>query len=444
MKLKVIILVTVTIAVLLGLAIFRFVPGCELSGKTGKPALSPPVSRPLWQDIQSVENVGAPGLSQEGGDIVLEGFGELIGFFPLPDEDRMLLAMDWQDDVMGFYTVDLHSRTVESIGGVLLKGPMPKAELYSWPWVLVQTAESDGNYSWVLVDISSGQTEVVWESYAWVPQGLRRRPVWFSGETWYLGPVSGPYVTDILAGETIHGNGGYSPVNPVAQDWPRWAGGVSGSSWYMFPTDQGGAVAFDLDSGRRHFLQQDQELVWNAQRSQLAWCKDNQLGLLEPGKSPVFLDAGVVPGFPLWSANSNKLYFLGGDEDYFGITWKNIWAWDSEEGYAEVIKLPGNWTRWRLLAATEEAVLAAAGDGDYLLYIDTGNGRISELSGVVQWRWQDGTLLAIYQREMIRISPGLEPRILSREAEEISILALVNQFVIYSQDGRPFIKQLVK
>jgi len=334
---------------------------------------------------------------------------------------------------------------VRNMGGIRLQGKPPKLETFVWPWILLNGEDDDGNRSWLLVDVSSGKAEVAWSSYAWVPQGLRRRPVWYSGQDWYLGPVSGPAVTDALSGETVAGKPKYEIVNPVTENWPRWAGGVSYSNWYLYPVRGGGSALVDLATGIERLLDLDQELVWNMERTLLAWTQDGEMGLLNPRSGPTTLvSSGIVPSAPLWSSNGDSLYYLGGEDNYFGTTWKSLWTWEEETGVQRLFSLPGNWNRWRLLAATEEAVLAAAGDnGEHLIYFDVANEKYHELNSVQQWLWREGTLVFLREGDMLRLSPGFETKVLVREAEDITLLALVNQFVIYASEGKIFVKQLV-
>lgn len=427
----------------LGLTVFAALSGCGHAGGNNNSGSVPAEGKPLWEDIRAVATSRAPSLELDGGDLVMEGFGQLVNFYPLPEEESQMFVLDWQDDVLGFYTLDLHDRSVTDMGGLQLKGPLPTVQRFSWPWVLVQSSDSQGNFSWVLIDLSGGQAEVAWQSFAWVPQGLRRRPVWQGGDTWYLGPITGPFVTDILTGEIVSNNAEYNYITPVGQDWPRWAGGVSGSDWYMPPVD-GGVILAKLKGDSVQFLEQNGEWAWNQDKTRAAWCHDSQLGLLKPGGAVAPLDIkGAVPGAPLWSMESDKLYFLGGEADYFGTSWKRIYVWEEETGTQELFTLPGKWARWRILAATDEAVLASAGDGECLIYGDVSNDKLIELSGVQQWTWQEGNLVALSQEEMIRISAGFDPKVLIREIEGVELHSLVDQFVIFTQDGKTYIRQLV-
>jgi hypothetical protein len=408
--------------------------------------------------VTETANPRQPVLSQESGDIVLDEMGHVIGLGAIPDQEREVLVVDWQDGVAGFYLLDLHSRTIADMGGIELLGPRPRLDSYVWPWVLLQTENDRGSHSWALIDLSSGQAQIAWSYSAGVPQGLRRRPVWFNGSSWYLGPVTGPRITDILTGRRVGGHD-FEPVNPVSHPWPRWGGPVTGSHWYMVPVSGGGSALINLETNSQLLLAQDQDIAWNTGNSRMAWRQDNQLGLLSTEGQIDPLDLGdVIPGPPLWSSNGENLYFLGGEQDFFGTTWRDLWVYDEqdpegpEEGYywetgaRPIVTLPGNWTRWRLLAATDEAVLAAAGENSELLfYFDLMTQKTHEIKGTEagNWVWQGGTLIAVRAGEIIRISPGFGIRNVSREAKGYSILGIVNQFVFYTHDGRVFIKQIV-
>lgn len=448
MKSKYSIFTAVLALLLAALTVPFFLPGCAVPAKNGTAAPPPPQSKPVWQEVKVVQSVRQPELGLEGGDIIMENFGNPLGFFPSPEDDRWILAVDWQNSLAGFYILDLYSRTVNPLGGIHLTGPAPVVADFSWPWVLLKgSGTSDANYSscsWILVDISGEQPEIVWDYSASVPNTLRQ-PVWFSGETWYLGPVKGPVITDILSGKTIAGNQEHPPVNPVQQGWPGWAGGVTDSNWFMYPLEGGGAALLNLDNGSLRVLDQDQELVWNGGRTQLAWCQEDQLGLLDTrGAKTAINSGGVVPGAPLWSDNSDKLYYLGKVDNYIGAAWKGLWTWTTGAGASKLFDLPGNWTQWQLLAATNEAVLAQAGDnGQHLVYFDLGNEELFEVSGVQQWAWQGGTMVAVCPDRMIRISPGFDPKVLVRDAQDLVLLGVVNQFVFYKLEGNVMIKQLI-
>ncbi|MGI6366404.1 MAG: hypothetical protein ACOX2G_11910 [Bacillota bacterium] len=436
-------LILIPVMLILILAAVVLSQGCQNVGGTGI-SLNPPKAVSLWTEVAGTINPRAPQLNPEGGDICLEGLGEILGFFAIPQEDWQILALDWANGILGFYILDLHTRSVNDLGGIQFRGSQPKLETFAWPHALLSASDDQGNFSWVLVDLAEGKPEIAWESHAWVPQGLRRRPLWWSGETWYIGPISGPSVTDALSGKTVAGKPKYEIVNPVAEAWPRWAGGVARSKWYMYPILGGGSSLVDLETGFERRLTQDQEFVWNAPRTQVAWLQDGVLGVLDPyGKSTVLPIADIVPGTPVWSGNSDTLYFLGGEDNYFGPTWKTLWGWDKETGPRPLADLPGNWNRWRLLYATSEAVLAAAGEnGEHLIYFDVANDKVHQLNCASQHLWQEGVLIALVGNDLLRLSPGFDAKVLAREAQDYTLLGMVNQFFIYSNQGKVYIKQL--
>lgn len=440
MKLR-ILLITFLILVVAGLAGIVYFQGCEQPKDAGKVRTPPPESMPLWQQVELKENPRAPQLEQNGGDMEVEGFGEILGFHPVPEQDWQIIALDWEDEVVGVYILDLHAREIIDLGAVHLEGPRPTVESYVWPWVLLQSQDESGNFSWVLVDVAEG--EIVWEDYAWVPPGLRNRPVWYTSQDWFMGPISGPVLTNVLSGETVETSAEHS-LNPVKNKWPAWCGGRTNCPWYIAPAQEGGSTMVNLVDGRRLYLEQDQNLSWNGDWSSLAWIQDGTLGLTDISDGRNTTLNTVVPASPRWSSNSDKLYFLGGQEDYLGTVWDSLWSWEEEAGVSQLFSLPGNWVHWRLLAVADEAVLALAGEGgESLVYFDVPNQEIYELGAARDWQWDEGNLVAVYQDELIRVSPGAGCKVLDREAEDIVPLDMVNQFLIYAQDGLVYIMQLV-
>ena len=444
------------VALVLALPALIMLPGCSSIGNTPRDT-RPPSTVNLWSGATETENPRQPSLGHEGGDVVLDEIGDIVGVRAIPDENSELLAVDWEDGIAGFYIIDVYAGEIRDLGGIQLEGPRPRLESYNWPWVLLQTEDEDGQHSWALIDLSSGQAQVAWEHSALVPQGLRRRPVWYNGSGWYLGPVAGPQIVDVLSGESVSGHD-FEAINPVQHPWPRWAGPVNGSHWYMLPVAGGGSALLNLETNSQLFLEQDQDISWNMERDTIAWRQDNKLGLLSTDGSVKTLDLeGMIAGAPLWSSNGENLYFLGGEQDYFGTTWRDLWMHyeedleDGEDYYQEtgsrkLLTLPGSWNRWRLLAATDEAVLASAGENsELLLYFDLMTQQTHKLNGIQagNWIWQRGTLVAIRDQDMIRISPGFGVRSIAKEAQEYTLLGAVNQFVIYTHGDRLLIKQLV-
>lgn len=409
-------------------------------GKAGPPLLT---SKPVWTEVSLLAPPRNPALVQEAGDMVLDGLGEFIGASYIPDADRQILVMDWAENVLGFYIADLYGRKVHVLGGIEIRGGRPRLAASVWPQLLFYDQDDDGNRSWLLVDLAGEEPEIIWQGYAWVPPGLRREPVWFGGENWYMGPVTGPAITRIPSGETAAGRPDYEVLNPVTETWPLWAGGVSNSSWYMYPVRDGGCALLDIETGREHLVTKCQELAWNEERTLLAWAEDGQVGVLDAQGKNVALIIQGWSGQICWSETGNSLYYLGGEENFLGVTWEALWRWEEETGVRRLASLPGTWNKWRLLRATEEAVLAAAGgNGETLFYFDVANEKIYELKDVEQWLWQAGVLIFLRQGELLRLSPGFDTRIILRDAGECTLLGLVNRFVLYTLHGKVYIRQL--
>lgn len=432
---KKILILTAAIAIIL-----LFAQGCSVQEKLHSIG-APPKSKPLWTEVRLAQSSCSPELSQAAGDMALEGFGQFRAFAPIPEDQHTLLALAWENEVASLYSLDLHAVEVTELGSVALKGPAPALEAVAWPWVLLGAEDDGGNHSWVLLDFSGGQAEIAWQASAWVPPGLRRQPVWFNGDSWYLGPVAGPYFTDILSGKTF--NEYQEGLNPVENAWPLWAGGVAGSHWYMLPLEEG-SVLQNLKTGTQVPLNCNQEIVWNKDNTLLACRQEESLGLADTaGRTSALVSGGVLPQAPLWSADSDKLYFLGGSKDYFGTCCKELWAWTEEAGPVQLFTLPGNWTQWRLLAASDDAVLGRAGDnGELLVYFDVSAGRMFELKSNA-YKWQEGTLVALLEDRVVRLSPASRSRIILKDTQELEILDLVNHYFIYSLEGAVYIKQLI-
>ncbi len=436
MEKKIVLLFAAALAIAL-----LFAQGCSVSDKLGLMGNSHPKTQPLWSEVKLVQNPRRPELISAAGDIALEKFGEFRGFAAIPEEKHTLLALAWQDEIASLYSLDLRSVEVTGLGAVALKGPAPALEAVAWPWVLLGAEDEEGNHSWVLLDLSGGQAEIAWQASAWVPLGLRRQPVWFNGESWYLGPVAGPYFTDILSGETF--NEFQEGLNPVNNAWPRWAGGVAGSHWYLLPVEEG-SVLQNLSNGAQVSLSYNQEMVWNSDHTLLAWRQEDSLGLADTaGKTRTIVSGGVLPQSPMWSAASEKLYFLGGAKDYFGTCCNELWAWTEETGPVQLFSLPGNWAQGGLLAATDDAVLGCPGDnGEHLVYFDVAADKMYELKPK-EFKWQEGTLIALLEDKLVRFSPASGSRVILKDAQDLKILALVNQYLIYSQGDAVYIKQLI-
>lgn len=399
-----------------------------------------PQEKPLWTEVSFIEREIDPQLVQVSGGIALEGFGQLLGVEAVTEDTHTLLALGWEEGLASFFLLDLDSVKASILGTVSLKGPAPTLKAVAWPQVLLEARDEEGNFSWVLLDFSGEQGEILWQENAWVPPGLRRQPVWFNGEGWYYGPVDGPYFTDILTGETI--SEFQQGLNPVEKPWPYWAGGAAGSHLYLLPLEDG-TVLQNLKEDNQVFLNFTEELVLNRDNSLLAWLQDGSLGLVDTaGEKRVIINTGIVPQTPLWSSESDTLYFLKGSEDFLGACCEELWAWTGETGFAQLFTLPGKWARWRLLAANDEAVLARAGDnGDLLVYFDVVDDKVYELK-TSEYVWQDGTLIALLEDQLVRLSPAVGSRSLLKDVGGVKILQLINQFLFICKDGEVLIQQL--
>jgi hypothetical protein len=429
---KKITLITVTLICLL------CIQGCSSS----PPAhlISPLPDQPLWTEVGIIESSLDPKLVQASGDIALEGFGQLLGVMEITEDSNTLLALGWEQNLASFFLIELDSVKVRTLGTVSLKGPAPTLKAVAWPQVLLEAKDEEGNFSWVLLDFSGDQGKIVWKESTWVPPGLRQQPVWFNGDGWYCGPIDGPYFTDILKGDTF--SEFQQGLSPVDNPWPSWAGGTEGSHWYLLPLEDG-SVLQNLKEDSQVFLKYNQELVWNMDNSLLTWLQDGSMGLVDStGETKTLLTSGVVPQSPIWSSASDTLYFLEGSEDFMGTCCKELWSWTNETGFSQLFSLPGNWARWRLLAACDDAVLARAGDnGELLVYFDVAAEKMYELRTSV-FTWQDGTLIASLEGQLVRLSPATGSRVILKDAGEVNMLKLVNQFLFFSQDGEIYIKQL--
>jgi hypothetical protein len=422
------------------IAVILLVPGCSTSKIIGLTGNSPPESKTLWTEIAAAESPLSPELKRIGKDIELKGFGQLLAFAEGP-ADTSMLALAAQAEVVSIYLIDLRNIEVKNLGALMLKGPTPVLEAYAWPWVLLGAAEEGGAHSWVLLDVSGEQLEIAWQGSAWVPPGLRRQPLWYNGESWYMGPVAGPYFTDILSGKSI--STVPEGINPVKNAWPSWAGGAAGSHWCLLP-EEDGSLLQNLQSGAKISLPYNQEMVWNSDKTLLAWHQDDSLGLVDTaGETRVLISSGVVPQSPLWSDSGEKLYFLGGDRDCFGTCSKELWFWEENASPVRLFTLPGNWPQWRLLAATDDAVLGRAGcNGELLVYFDVAAGIKYELKSDA-YKWQDGALIALYEGKLVQISPASGSRVILKDTQGFEIFTLVNRYLIYFMDGVVYIKQLI-
>lgn len=431
-----------TIWPILLLIFLFFISGCSVWQQGKLVDSSPPEVYPVWTQVEITANSNNPQLCQLADDVFLEGFGQLLGFWSVPGERDCIAVLSWQDGIASVYFLNLASEEVTFLGAVALLGAPPVIEAMDWPQILLGAQDEGGNHSWVLLDFSAETAKIIWQASHWLPLGMRRQPVWFSGNKWYMGPVAGPYITDILSGEKVYQfEGG---LNPVTNYWPSWAGGTSGGPFYLLPRE-GGSLLIDLAKRSQVALSYNQGLAWNWENTCVAWQQGENLGLSDTnGHSKILVSGGVVPQQPLWSAEGNNLYFLKGSNDLFGTCCKELWTWSEEGGSRKLFSLPENWPSWQLLAAMDNAVLAQAGDSDRLIiyYLDVVSGTMYELDK--GYAWQAGELVALYQSSAVRFSPGKKPRVLFPDVDDLEIIALVDRYFIYSLDGTIHIKQLVQ
>lgn len=422
--------------------VLLLISGCTAWEKSKLVDGYPPETYPLWTQVEMTADPNTPRLCQLDDDIFLEGFGQLLGFWSLPDGGDSLAALAWQNGIASFYSLDLAGEEVVSLGAIALLGEPPTIEAMDWPWVLLGAQDEGGNHSWVLLDFSAEGDKIIWQASHWVPLGMRRQPVWYSGGKWYMGPVFGPYFTDILSGEKVcQFEGG---LNPVTNHWPSWAGGTPGGPFYLMPREEG-SLLIDLAEGGQVALNCDRGLAWNAGKTWVAWQEGESLGLATTtGQSRVIVSEGVVPQQPLWSAEGDNLLFLKGSSDLFGTCCRELWLWTEKGGSRKLFTLPENWPSWQLLAAVDDAVLAQAGDsGELIIYFDVAGGKMYELEDD-GFAWQEGELVALYRGSAVRFAPGKDPRIIFRDVEDLEVIALVDRYFIYSLDGIIHIKQLVQ
>lgn len=401
-----------------------------------------PETLPVWAAVEITVDPASPQLNQLDEDMILDGFGQVKGFWALPGAEDSLLVLAWQNGIASFYALDIDRAQVDKLGAIALLGAPPAVEVMAWPQVLLGAQDEAGNHSWVLLEFLEGQVKILWQASAWVPWGIRRQPIWFNGERWFMGPVRGPYFTDILTGKTLcKFEGGH---NPVLHPWPSWAGGTAAAPFYLVPKEEG-SLLVDLASNTMSPLYYDQGLAWNRDYSMLAWQQDGSLGFVDSaGKPRNLASEGIVPQQPLWSADGEDLFFFKGSNDLFGACCKELWTWNEQTGSRRLFTLPENWPRWQLLAAVSNAVLAQAGEnGDLLVYFDLAAGKMYELKESA-YAWQAGDLVALDASVAVRYSPGKNPRIIFRDVSDLKILALLNRYFIYSLDGAVHIKELVQ
>ena len=402
----------------------------------------------LWENISLQQ--GEPtehSLAQSSGDLVVEGGGQVLAVLAWPHDQQQLLLVDYADSTVMLTVLDLNSLSTEPLGSITLEGEKPVVAGYRYPQMLLQADDGQGFFQWLLVDIEEWQ--ILWQHSSSVPEGLRRRPVWHNGATWLLGPVSGPGILDILTGEVAVRELLYTPVNPLTQAWPRWSGPARVGSLFAYPAtdDSQDVIALaDTQTGEQWAFPGGRQIAWAQCGGWVAWIHMDRLYVFGPDGQIRQPQPDVPASSPMWSQDSGRLFFIAGSEDYLGVTWNELWSWQEGEEPELVRELPPALGRWRLLAAADEAVLAAAGDNNELfMYMDFVGDRQWELAGetTTSWLWHRGNLFAENEGNLIRISPGGTKRTLDAVEGDLKILAVIENFLIFTVDGQLQIKQVV-
>ncbi len=435
--------------VVAAMTVLLFVAGCSAGDNTWKPINSDNGSlQPLWEHValQPPAQTGHS-LAQISGDVIVQEGGQALAVLDWPDDDRQLLLVDYADSVVMLTILDLNSLGTEPVGSILLQGEEPVVADYHYPHILLQADDGQGVFQWLLVDIE--QWDIVWQHSSTVPQGLRRRPVWHNGESWLLGPVSGPGIKDVLTGEFAVGKLLYTAVNPLVQPWPLWSGPAQVGSLFAYPaTEQGQEVMAlaDTKSGQQWAFPGGRQIAWAQCGGWVAWIHQDRLYVFGPD-GEVRQPLGDVPASsPMWSQNSLQLFFIAGEEDYLGVTWKEVASWQPGEEPEFVRELPAALGRWRLVAAAEQALLAVAGtDSGVMTYMDLVNDRNWDLAanGNDSWLFHNGNLFAQQDDDLVRISPGGSKRTLLSADGELGILTVIETFLVFTIDGQVQIKQVV-
>lgn len=427
-------------------AIFiMFLAACSSSNGGGGGWLPPsgqvtPVE--LWSRASLVEP-GEQGiqLAQQSGDLVLQGAESVLALLAVPEE-RQLLAVDRVLHTVRLTLLDLNRLETYPVGDIVLEGAEPAVAGYHYPWLLFQASNSDGMFHWLLVDIS--EWEQVWEHSAWVPEGLRQKPVWYHDGNWLLGPVSGPRITDVPHSSRPIDQLEYAPLNPLTRTWPGWAGPAG--PWFAYPAkhqEEEKIALINVDTNFQLLLPAGQQLRWDSQAGALAWIVEEQLVVVRPGEQALEPMGDQPVCAPLWSGQSQHLYFVAGRRDYFGVTWDRLWSWQEGEKPVPEYDLPPVLGRWRLLAAADEAVLAAA--GDVLVYFDLVERCHWELGAVEpgNWLWAEANLFVVNDGELLRISPGGSRRLLQQFEHPVRLLSLVDNYLAYQVEDQVLLKQVI-
>lgn len=435
----------VWIAAILAAMFFTACSAGEGGGELWQRENGPETPEQLWTEVALSEPEQARiELVQTSGDVILEGAGSLLALLPLPEQDRQLLAVDLVDASVRLTLLDLNRLETEALGSVLLVGSTPVVADYSYPWLLFQTANSAGMFQWLLLDME--HWEIEWQHAAWVPRGMRRQPVWCHDDTWLLGPVSGPTITDVLTGRPMIERLVHSPLNPLSQPWPGWAGPAP-ASWFAYPAEgEEEAVALiNLKTGEQLLFPAGNDLVWQSQGKLLAWTEESILTVASPGEEAAQPMGAQPVCSPLWSGEGEYLYYIAGSRDYLGITWNGLWRWQEKEGPLLLSELPFSMGRWQLLAASDRSVLARGDNSEVLVYFDLVETQHWELSEIEpgNWLWSAGNLFAAADGELLRLTPGAEKRVIARYENQVELIALVDNYLAFQVDEQVLIKQII-
>lgn len=401
----------------------------------GRVGLKPfPPGKDLWGQMELLTPENNLTLRIASGDILLEGAGEILALREIPDEPRQMILAAWQEGVLTLYHLDLQLRQAAALAAVNIRGPAPKLTGFQWPQLLFQGQDGEGNFHWLLLDLAA-EPEILWQHYAFVPPAFRREPLWHHQGQWYLAPLQGPVIQEVLSGRRFT----LDQAQPLREGWPGWAG--PGAGCYIYPGQGQEPRRLDLATGSCQPLELAQDYAWNRERTLLA-CRGESISL-HNAQGREELSLSVEPGPPLWADDEDFLYFLGGEQDYFGLVWRELWLWDTVAEPQAVLSLPGSWGRWRLVHASSQAVLAAAGEKlDNWYYFDLELNTQLTLKPMKQYLWYHGHLIAVTGEGLIRISPGLGRRIIQRSDTPMEILGLAGSFLVYRHLGQVRIRQL--
>jgi hypothetical protein len=394
-----------------------------------------PAGKDLWGQLELLTPENNLRLRIASGDILLEGAGEIVAVREAPDEPGQLVLTAWQDGILTVYHLDLQLRQATALAAVNIPGPAPKLTGFQWPQLLFQGQDGEGNFHWLLLDLVQ-EPEILWQHHAFVPPAFRREPLWHHQGRWFLAPLQGPVIQEVISGNRFP----LDEAFPLREGWPRWAG--PGAGCFIYPGQGREPRRLDLTTGSCLPLEVAQDFAWNRERTLLA-CRGESIILYGPqGREELPLN--VQPGPPLWADDEDFLYFLGGEKDFFGLVWREIWLWDLVSEPQAVLALPGYWGRWRLVQASSLAVLAAAGEKlNTWYYFDLELNTQLTLKPMSQYLWFQGHLLAVTSQGLIRISPGMGRHFIQRSDTPLEIIGLAGRFLVYRHDGQVRIRQLI-